>query len=233
MYDIPRIILYLLSHLLILILSFIPLIRYIALYLLAKINNYLLGFNKTIVKDYRKFKHDAEILVFQHNSYYDLYALTQFFGAKNMTGIFDSTMLEVPIINVILKNLGVIVIDKKQKNNSQKLIDYINNSNNKKYIAIAPAGGKGSIEDKIGSFKTGAFIPMKPVTPVLIRYKDDKGTWFIKYGVKDCFLDFFRLRWFYTCEMIILEEITADGCRTPREYADKVEIYMKSYNNND
>ena len=47
------------------------------------------------------------------------------------------------------------------------------------------------------------------------------------------FLDFFRFRKFYTCEIIILEEITADGCATPRDYADKVEKYMKSYNNND
>ena len=134
-------------------------------------------------------------------------------------------------MGTLIKNFECIIIDKKQKNNSQKVIDYINDPKTSKYIAIAPAAGKATLEDPIGTFKTSAFIAMKPVTPVLIRYKDNKSCWFEDDDRIKWFKDIFRMRKFYTCELIILEEITAEGCSTPREYADKVEKYMKDMNN--
>ena len=231
MYDIPRFLFGLIIYLIIIILSFIPLFKFKLVDILMSINHYIFGFNKTIVRDYRKFKHDSKILLFQHNSYYDFYALVQYLKTQNLTCIIDSKLLKVPIMGTILKNFKCIVINKKQKNNSQKIIDYINNPQKNKYIAIAPSAGKGTLEDPIGSFKTSAFIPMKPVTPVLIRYKDNKTCWFESDNIKRWFLDIFRFRRFYTCELIILEEITAEGCKTPREFADKVEKYMKdAYN---
>ena len=227
MIDIFRLLFGLICYIITLLFSFIPYINYIILHLLARINNYIFGFHKTIVKDYRKFKHDTKILIFQHNSYYDLYLLGQHFKPKNITGMIDSNMLKIPIMKNLFKTFEMISVNKADKNNSQKLIDYLNNANNTKYLGIASAGNKATKEDRIGNFKTGAFVPMKPVTPVLIRYKDDKGSWFFKDNLKDWFLDIFKMRKFYTCELIILEEITAEGCSTPREYADKVEKYMK------
>ena len=211
--------------------SFIKFIRHIFAQIIYQTNHYFFGFYKTKVTDLRKFKHDAKILLFQHNSFYDLFALGCYFGEHNITGILDADILEIPIINKIIQRLDLIVVKKSEKNNSQKIIDYVNNPNKTKYLGIAPAGNKATKEDRISNFKTGAFVPMKPVTPVLIRYKDDKGTWFFKDNIKKWVFDIIRFRKFYTCELIILEEITAEGCSTPREYADKVEKYMKDMNN--
>lgn len=233
MIDIFRLIIGLILYILLSLFSFIPYLNKIYILLLCKINHYIFGFNKTIVRDYRKFKHDSKIIVFQHNSYYDFYALAQLFY-PNITGVLDSNMLKVPLMKSPIKNNDVIIINKKERNNTQKILKYINNPRKNKYIAISPSGANVNYSDKIGTFKTGAFIYMKPVTPILIRYKDDKGTWFPnkkEIFVKEWFLDIFRLRKFYTCEFIILEEITAEGCKTPREYADKVEKYMKTMNN--
>ena len=69
-----------------------------------KYNNYLLGFYKPIIKDYRKYKHDSKIIVFQHNSYYDLFALGCYFKEHNITGIIYDDMLKIPFIGKIIKN---------------------------------------------------------------------------------------------------------------------------------
>ena len=217
-------------YLISIILAFIPPLRYLFMPILYNYNHLLFGFHKPIIKDYRTYKHDSKIIVFQHNSYYDLFALGAFFKEHNITGIIYDDFLKIPIIGTIFKKFNLIFINKSDKNNSQKIIDYIDNPKNTKYIGIAPAGDKGTVEDPIGSFKTGAFTPMKPVTPVLIRYKDNKGTWFNK-NIKSWSFDIFRFRKFYQYELIILEEITAEGCKTPREFADKVEKYMKDANN--
>lgn len=218
-------------HLISVLLAFIPLFRFIFMKFIYKFNHYFFGFYKTKVTDLRKFKHDAKILLFQHNSFYDLFALGCYFGEHNITGILDADILEIPIINKIIESFDLIVVKKSEKNNSQKIIDYVNNPNKSKYLGIAPAGPYANIDDPIGSFKTGAFVPMKPVTPILIRYKNNKGTWFpFKNGPRDIIkwvYDILRFRKFYECELIILEEITAEGCSTPREYANKVEKYMK------
>ena len=231
MYDIFRFIFGLIIYFIIIIASYIPILRYIITdSVLFNLNNYIFGFHKTIVKDYRKFKHDSKIIVFQHNSYYDFYALAQHFKSHSINCIVEKGMLNIPIMKTLFKNFECIIIDKKEKNNSEKVIEYINDPKKTRYIAIAPAGDKATREDRIGTFKTSAFVSMKPVTPVLIRYKDDKGSWFVIENIKDWFINIFRMRKFYTCELIILEEITAEGCSTPREYANKVEKYMKSYN---
>lgn len=222
----------LIFHLIAVILSFIPILRFLFMPIIYNLNHYFFGFHKPIIRDFRKFKHQSNIIVFQHNSCYDIFALGCYFGEHNITGILDADILQTPVFNKIIKNFNCIVIKKSDKNNSQKIIDYVNNPKNTKYLAIAPAGPYADIDDPIGKFKTGAFVPMKPVTPVLIRFKDNKGSWFPYKKGKDIdvikwYFDIFRFRKFYQYELIILEEITADGCTTPQEYAEKVEKYMK------
>ena len=195
------------------------------MYMLLK----LYGMDKLLVRDYRKFKHDSKIIVFQHTSFADAQILIYLF--KNVKFLLKSKYTSFKYLAIIAKNLGFIIT--KPKNTTEDILKYIE-SEAQEYLGIAPMGGTTTYTDRIGTFSSGAFVAMQPVTPVLIDYNNDGVTWYQKNKEKYGFMDsLYRIasldKW--DAAVIILEEVTAEGCSTPREFADKVRnIMAESYN---
>lgn len=189
----------------------------------------LYGMNKLIVRDYRKFKHDSKILVFQHTSYLDGQILIYLF--KNIKFLLKSRYTSFKHLETLAKNLGFILT--KPKSTTDDIVKYVE-SEKDDYLGIAAMAGTTTYKDRIGTFSTGAFVAMQPVTPVLIRYSDDGVTWYNQdkedYEIVDSLYHIASLsKW--DAEVIILEEVTAEGCSTPREFADKVRnIMAEAYN---
>jgi 1-acyl-sn-glycerol-3-phosphate acyltransferase len=202
---------------------------------LLYLNNLTFGLAKPIIRDLRKYKHDCNILVYNHNSYTDNFILTAVFGIANVTFLIHSKVADIPFVKQYVNNYQVIVVDPVKKDTTQKIINYANDITKVKYLAMAPAASHAQYDDKIGKFASGAFVPMKPVLPVIIKYKDDKGTWFNEdkthmKDFKEWFIKMFQLQFrisLYQTEVTIMEEVTPDGCQTPKEYAAKVEQIMR------
>lgn len=198
--------------------------KYMALWMISAA-----GFRKPVFHDLRKHKHDSSIIAFQHNSYIDGYILMSVLGSISF--MVHAKYTTLPLIKPFIESFGFVVMDPTKKGNSSQITEFIK-SNPEKLLGIAPAGGKAPFDNKIGEFSSGAFVPMQPVTPALIRYKNEKGSWFKPDGsyknemeyVKSI-LDFSR----HEVEVTLLEEVTAADCKTPREFADKVARIMREY----
>jgi 1-acyl-sn-glycerol-3-phosphate acyltransferase len=215
------------------------LFTYLPIYTLKFFVNILLisiGVKKPIVRDLRKYKHDASIIVFQHNSYLDGYILLAVF--EKLTLMMAKKFTKNILFKILAKNLKFLLtdLDKKGGGITKEIERFINKDDSAcSYLAMAPTANKATTEDKFGPFSTGAFVAMKPVVPVLIRYNDDNCTWLndIKNGFRenDDMKRFMKVICMNNirCEVTILEEVTADGCATPREYADKVQAEMRDY----
>lgn len=196
-----------------------------------------MGYRKIIVNDLRKFKHDASIVVFQHNSFFDGHILMSVFGGS-LSLMIQSDYSEIPFMRVLFKNLGFIVkpVDKEKTGITGRVVEFVNENRGTapRLLGIAPASWKAPLDNKIGEFSTGAFVPMKPVIPVLIRFGTTVGTWFTgrdndEHKTLAAFL-WERL----TCsridaEVTLLEEIAPEPNMTPREFADKTCRAMKDY----
>lgn len=221
------------TYILTIILLIIQLIGTMISWYIVKQTMYLLlklyGMDKLIVEDYRKFKHNSKILIFQHTSYADGVILMYIF--KNIKFLLKSQYTSFKHLEILAKNLGFILT--KSKNTTDDILKYLE-SEKQDYLAIAAMAGTTTYKDRIGTFSTGAFVAMQPVTPVLIHYSNDDVTWFdeIKedFGIVESLYRIAGLKKWDT-EVIILEEVTAEGCSTPREFADKVRnIMAESYN---
>jgi len=194
--------------------------------------NYLCGYNKPIVRDYRKFKHDDPIVLFQHTNLIDPVLLIPVLGKLSViVNISYLSGLPRKMLHRLMSSHNTIFIEKDKKNNLKIITDFIA-ANPKAVIAIAPSGGHSKYENRIGdSFSTGAFALGKAVSPVLIRYSDDKATW---YKNETEFRGTFE--WLFQCfmrkhadvEVLLMEEIAplANGKETPKEYAERVRLAM-------
>jgi len=216
------------------------LFTYLPIYTLKFFVNILLlsiGAKKPIVRDLRKYKHDASIIVFQHNSYLDGYILLAVF--EKLTLMMAKKFTKNILFKILAKNLNFLLpdLDKKGAGITKEIEGFINNNGDGtgRYLAMAPTANKATAEDKFGPFSTGAFVAMRPVVPILIRYNDENCTWL--NDIKNGFAENDNMKRFMKvicmdnvqCEVTILEEVTADGCTTPREYADKVQAAMRDY----
>ena len=234
LFLIIRIILFIIYLLLLLTIAiFVPFIFKISNKLQSMFHRILLllmGFNKPIIRDYRKHNHDNPIIIFQHNSIADADIVGYTFGISS--GVFNITYLRGfarTIMKRIVDATDAIILDKNKKNNSQIILDFIKN-NPDKVVCMAPAGGFTTFHNRFGEkFSSGAFILGKPVSPMLIRYSSDNGTWFVneteclgpwKWLIK-------RLSTYGTkIEVILMPEMCAEKDEKPTEYAERVRIAM-------
>lgn len=234
MINIIRIILCIIVNLISVIASFTPLNRLDIVYkYLATLVINTLGYKKPKVIDLRKYKYDSNIIVYQHNSFCDGHIIYSVFGKVNL--VFTSKYGDMPVLKQFAKGLEFILVNPKEKGNSEKINNFIEN-NPKNIVAIAPAPINNTGYDKIGKFATGSFVTMKPVIPVLIRYKNIKPTWFLNEednnnhkSIGQWFLERFSDKP-VDVEVTIMEEISSEGCKNVEEYKNKVENAMKEYN---
>jgi hypothetical protein len=122
------------------------------------------------VKGLEKIPKDNNFIIqFNHISMLDFFILPTVFG--NMSCIIDKNVFNaLPLSNILKDKFEIIELNDKG-NNVQKIQEHIQL---KKYpIAISSDGmNYPKYGNKIGDFKTGAFVSFTPMLPVLIRYKD-------------------------------------------------------------
>lgn len=108
------------------------------------------------------------IVVFNHPTFYDPLVL---YNILNIPLRFVSKRSNLKGAESILKQYKLIYVD-ETKGTVKQIFEAIPNSSIFGTVAIAPARGSGFEKDPtfLPEFKTGAFVPMIPVLPVLIRY---------------------------------------------------------------
>ena len=128
-----------------------------------------LGVN-IIVEGLKKIPEDNNFIIqFNHKSMIDFFILPTVFG--NISCIIEKNVCEALPLNQILQDKFDIIKLEKEGNNVIKIIDHI--KSNKYPLAISSDGmNYPKLGNKIGDFKTGAFVSFTPMLPVLIRYKD-------------------------------------------------------------
>jgi histidinol-phosphate aminotransferase len=130
----------------------------------ALININLNDFNKC---------YDNNIIVANHCSVLDEVILSSLF--PNYTYLAAKISTKIPIISTILKKTGSIIVDRKKKG-KENIQEKINHHIKKKKIIIYPEGVMTNNQSII-KFKKGAFVPGKPVIPVILKYTDFKPSW--------------------------------------------------------
>jgi len=128
-----------------------------------------LGIN-IIVKGLEKIPKDNNFIIqFNHISMLDFFILPAVFG--NMSCIIGKNVFNaLPFYQILQDKFEIIELNEKG-NNVIKIIDHIKSN---KYPLAIPSDGMNypKFGNKIGDFKTGAFVHFTPMLPVLIRYKD-------------------------------------------------------------
>jgi hypothetical protein len=122
-------------------------------------------------KKYDDFKNgEGGIILFTHCTFYDHFLLYHEFQDLPK-GVAKRKHLFFPF-NYLFENIGTILFDEKSG-----ISELIKNYTNERKpgdpcIILAPAAGYSNNEDqnKLEEFKSGGFLPMKPVLPVLIKF---------------------------------------------------------------
>lgn len=111
------------------------------------------------------------IISFNHISIIEPIVLAAVFGNISCV-ISDRIFKHFPGSSIIINKFHAIMIDNKpNSNNTKKICDHLKKNVNP--IAIAPDGMQyPEFGNNIGNFKTGAFVPMAPILPVIIKYKN-------------------------------------------------------------
>lgn len=144
-----------------------------AIYFISAIMLGIIGVYCKKVEGYENVKYAVQtkqpfIILFNHPTFYDPFVLyntlkmpLRFVAKDNHVKMFGSFMDKYRLIQVT--NTGGA---------TKRILNAIPYTRILGTIAIAPTGGTGFEEDStyLPDFKTGAFVPMVPVLPVLIRY---------------------------------------------------------------
>jgi hypothetical protein len=128
-----------------------------------------LGMN-IIVHGFEKIPKDNKfILQFNHISMLDFFILPSVFG--NISCIINKYVFKALPFHQLLEDKFEIIELNEKGNNVIKIGDHIKSN---KYPLAIPSDGMNypKFGNKIGHFKTGAFVSFTPMLPVLIRYKD-------------------------------------------------------------
>lgn len=119
--------------------------------------------------DFKK-KHTNGIALFTHTSYLDGLIL-----AKELKEAPSFICLRKPLISYmydIAKKWNCLIIEPKQNNSKVITSAVLDRNKNERLLLIAPTGSdmEQTDEFKLNEFKTGAFISLSPVLPILIVY---------------------------------------------------------------
>jgi len=164
------------------------------------------------------------VIVFNHPTFYDPLVLyhtlktpLRFVARDDNVKLFGSLLDKYRLIEVTERGGA-----------TQKILNAIPYTKLFGSIAIAPAGGTGFEEDAsyLPEFKSGAFVPMVPVLPVLIKYSSHE-IW--KKGVPLTTVFWKRLHApAINYAVHILPMITPEKSWTPHEFAKKTHQVMQT-----
>ncbi len=166
------------------------------------------------------------LAVFTHATCYDHFIVQHTFDE-----VFSAIALKSTAIfpyNKLMEKKGCILFEKgsntveliKQKVKDRKSGDML--------LGIAPAGGYSNPDDqnKLADFKMGAFLPMTPILPVLIK-TDPYINWKKGQSILNFFFESFTHpeRIFFSVK--VLDEISPLSDETPEEYRDRTKMIME------
>jgi hypothetical protein len=189
------------------------------------------------ISDYRKIidkqknNIDTKIITFQHRTFVDAYIINYIFGPVGY--VFRSRFKDnIFIKNYIDKYGGVDVSTESNQGSSKRIVDYCRNSTNK--LAIAPEDiidYKKRIvsNNKLNVFRTGAFVPLLPIQPVVIKFYDKNPIWRNYSNGAESTPHWFLRRFLSPItyfDFYLLEECYPKINTTPKEYSDYVRDKM-------
>lgn len=137
------------------------------------LNNFNIYGNIEDLHKYYDFKKNTDqgLAIFNHVSILDGLLLLNNF--KESLSFLVSENLLVSLCRNFIKNSNGIIINKNE-NTTQKITETISNrKKNDPILFIAPSGTIGmdqKEEYKLSEFRTGAFVSLKPILPVIIKY---------------------------------------------------------------
>lgn len=112
------------------------------------------------------------VVVFNHQSYADIFALYGYFPASIRFGA-KIELFRIPIFGSAIRMAGVLPIDRSNRDKVLKIYEAaVPRLQNGEYLALAPEGTRQN-EKKLGRFKTGPFIfaiqAQMPIYPVVLE----------------------------------------------------------------
>lgn len=179
------------------------------------------------LKKYYDFKNKpGGILIFTHCTLLDQYIVY-----KELNDVMKIVVREDTCVfpyNIMAKRIGHIMVNKNSKA-SDKIKDFVNErKSGDRMLMIAPSAGysNNDNQNKLEEFRTGAFLPLTPVLPVIIKYSP-----YINWKNGQSFLNFLyeilsAEKKLYSFK--VLDEVQPKENETPEEFKERVKLYMES-----
>ena len=131
--------------------------------------------------DNQNIQNHTKIITFQHRTFADIYIINYIFGpiAYVYRDIFKNNII---IKSYIEKFGGIAVSSGSKTGKTKELLAYFENPNNIRKLAIAPEDitdikTRVLANNKLGNFRSGAFVPKVPIQPVCIKFYDTNVIW--------------------------------------------------------
>lgn len=134
-----------------------------------------------IIDQRRSSSINTRIITFQHRTFADCYMLNYIYNRPISYVFRDRFKNNIFVKNFIKKYGGIAVSTLPNQGSSKQIVDYCNLYPNR-YLAIAPEDiidyKKRIISNnKLNVFRTGAFVPLLPIQPVVIKFYDKSVIW--------------------------------------------------------
>ncbi len=179
------------------------------------------------LKKYNDFKNKSGgIIVFTHCTLFDQHII-----CNELNDVMKIVVREDTCVfpyNIMSKRIGHIMVNKNSKA-SDKIKEYVNERKpGDRMLMISPSAGysNNDNQNKLEEFKSGAFLPLTPVLPVVIKYSP-----YINWKNGQSFMNYLyelmrHEKKLYTCK--VLDEVKPFENETPDEFKERVKLYMES-----
>jgi len=120
--------------------------------------------------DFKK-KHSNGIAIFNHTSHVDGVILLN--ELKEPISVVCAKNIIIELSKKLVQKWKCLVVEPNKSTTKQITEKVLSRKNSEPLLFIAPSGAEGmeeQDENKIGTFKTGAFVSLSPVLPVIIKY---------------------------------------------------------------
>ena len=195
----------------------------------------MLGLKLNQTLDYRKQLVNTPIIVFQHRSFADAYIINYINGPTSF--VYRDILNSNIFVKYFIEKFGGVSVSSSIKGQSSQILEYLQDTN--KTLAIAPEDisdipNRVLTNNKLGIFRTGAFVPLLPVQPILINFHDDNAIW---RNYKDNLVPETMLYWIFRrlfsyvsyFDVYLLEECYPSIQHTPQMYREHVRNNMLYY----
>ena len=130
------------------------------------------GYCEDLDKYYEfKKKHSNGIAVFNHTTHVDGIILLN--ELREPISIVCAKNIMIELSKKIIEKWKCLVVEPNRSTTEQITKKVLSRKNSEPLLFIAPSGSEGMVEqdeNKMGIFKTGAFVSLSPVLPVIIKY---------------------------------------------------------------